>query len=994
MTTAHHPTNPDLEALLHADGEERRVGGNHPIRLESMQQVLLVTAGAVELFAIREDGERNGPRIHLATVERGQMFFGIAPPALRQPSGNGPRKELPAAALVAVAHPDTRLLETSAQTLMRLVREPEIRPLVTHAIEDWITCLLQQGTRRAAPQHFAALRPGEEVCLEEEGTVARTAEGVVWVRHVSGRSHFLDRPELDLEPADYLLPISDGTWLVAQEKTILSCVSTGHLLLSGTLWESLGRFHEMIMRYVSLRAAEAEIEERDRLERRLELDSATMGSAYTLLASVLGTPAPERASLVERDDHLLSACQAVGRHQRLELHPPPAGETTATAPLPSRIRDICETSRIRFRRVLLRDDWWRNDNGPLLGFVREDVEEGEEPQPVALLPLSPTRYELLDPTDGGRRPVDAETAAALSLDAYMFYPILPERPLGPLDLVRLALGGRRQELATILLMGMGGGILALLTPVVSEQLYGRVIPSADQSQLLWMILALAAAALGSAAFQVTRSIAVLRLTGKVDGTVQAAVWNRLLSLPSAFFRRYTVGDLSNRAMGADIIRGILLGNVSSSFLSLVFSVFSFGLLFYYSWQLALMASALIGVLVLVSTLLAWIQLDRQRRTLAIQGKISSMVFGMIQGIGKLRTSGAEKRAFAVWAEQLTEQRKQTFQARRTANLQTVFNAVYGVTATLSLFAVMGSALETGLSVSRFLAFSAAFGQVQTAALQFSSLISGLLTVVPIYERLRPVLEEVPESDGSKLKAGEVSGDIELAHVSFRYHDEGPLILDEVSVRVRPGEFIALVGPSGSGKSTILRLLLGFEKPRSGSIYFDGQDLATLDLQSVRRQIGVVLQSSKPMTGDIFSNIRGNANLGIEAAWDAARLAGLEEDIRAMPMGMHTVIGEGASTFSGGQIQRLMIARAIFNRPQILFFDEATSALDNQTQEIVSRSLEELKATRIVVAHRLSTIRNADRIYVIESGRVVEEGSYEELLARDGLFTRLADRQVA
>ncbi len=267
-------------------------------------------------------------------------------------------------------------------------------------------------------------------------------------------------------------------------------------------------------------------------------------------------------------------------------------------------------------------------------------------------------------------------------------------------------------------------------------------------------------------------------------------------------------------------------------------------------------------------------------------------------------------------------------------------------------------------------------------------------MVPVYERLEPILETVPEVDESKSEPGELAGEIEFSHVSFRYQEDGPLILDGVSFRAGPGEFIALVGPSGAGKSTCLRLILGFEKPTVGSIYFDGQDLSGLAVQSVRRQIGVVLQSGRPMAGSIFSNIMGSANLGVDAAWEAARMAGLEEDIKAMPMGMHTVISEGAETFSGGQKQRILIARAIVHRPRIILFDEATSALDNRTQEIVSRSLEGLKATRIVIAHRLSTIQNADRIYVIDDGRVVEEGTYGDLLRNNGPFAHLAERQIA
>lgn len=1011
MDTATNPAGdhqPDdrLETLLRDAGEEYEVGGNRPIRLDAGDTVWFVAAGRVELFAVplpagEADRAQEGPRTHIATLGAGRVLFGLGGSPARVALGRKADAAPATASLIGVAHPGTRLIETRAAQLTRLAREPRHGPLLEQAVEGWVDSLFERIRHRAAPRHFQELRAGAEVRLEEADGVARTAEGVVWVRHVEGRSRFLGRDELVLEPADVLVPISEAIWLVSSEPALLSCVATGHLLRSGALWEGLARFHRLFLRHVTLQVEAAREDERQRVARRIELDATMLRAAHGRLASVLGPPARTAGpalspvSTHEAEDPLLASCRLVFDHQGLVLRTPPERLDRRGGP---RLRPLCEASRIRYRSVLLRDGWWRRDNGPLLGLVEEpagddDPEAPKQRRPVALLPSSPTSYDLADPAAGTRTPVDDEVARDLVGDAYMFYPALPEGKVGPAALLRLAVAGRRRDLLDMLAMGLGGGLLSILVPVVTGELFGRVIPGADRPQLLQLTLALIAAALGAGAFQVTRSIAVLRLTGKVDGSVQAAVWDRLLELPSTFFRRFTVGDLTRRAMGIDSIRDLLLGNATTSFLGLVFSVFSFGLLFYYSWRLALLASGLIGLLLAVTTVLAWIQLRYQRQLLSVEGRIASLLFGLISGVAKLRTSGAEKRAYARWADHFTEQRRWTFKIRKLANFQLTFNAVYSVATSLSLYALMGHALGEGLAVSRFLAFSAAFGQVQASALEFVELVSSLLTMKPIYERLEPILEEAPEVDATKIEAGELSGDIEFSHLSFRYQDDGPLVLNDVSFRARPGEFVALVGPSGSGKSTSLRLLLGFERPTSGSIYYDGQDLASLDMKSVRRQIGVVLQNGRPISGDIFSNIVGISNLGIDTAWEAARMAGLADDIEAMPMGMHTVISEGGGTFSGGQIQRVMIARAIVNRPRILFFDEATSALDNRTQEIVGESLERLKATRIVVAHRLSTIENADKIVVIEDGRVVEEGTYDELITRDGLFARMAKRQV-
>ncbi|HYU34606.1 MAG TPA: NHLP bacteriocin export ABC transporter permease/ATPase subunit, partial [Thermoanaerobaculia bacterium] len=861
-------------------------------------------------------------------------------------------------------------------------------------LDGWVRGLMAQVDR--APKIFRPLRPGTEESLEKEGLALRTLDGVVWVRALEGPLWFLGRPELSLPPGDSL-PIADETWVVSGGAARVTAEDTPALLQApeeggkARIWDGLEGFHGFLLSWARERMERTAAEERGRLVRKADLDRASLQKASTRLASVLAAVPVHEAAFAAGGSPLLASCRLVGAALGVEIQSPP--ESSAGSRQGDLLQRICAASRIRQRRVILRDDWWRRDNGPLVAFrVLDEVEKTR--QAVALLPTSPHSYEMVDPVEGTRVAVDARVAESLSGEAFMFYPPLPSRPLTMGDLFRAALRDRRHDLTTIVLMGVAGGVLGLVVPIVTGRIFGGAIPAADRSYLIELTLALILAAVAAATFQVTRSIAVLRLGGKMDGSVQAAVWDRLLALPAAFFRRFTVGDLANRSLGLDTIRDLLTGNILTSILASIFSVFSFALLFWYSRRLALLATALVLVLMAVTSGLVWLQLRHQRQLVYLEGKIASLLLGFLGGVAKLRVGGAEQRAFSLWAERFAEQRERAIQAQKASILLASFNAMYGVLTSLAIFAMVGFSTTETLSVGDFLAFYAAFGQFLAAALAMTGAFSSVLTIVPVWERLQPILREIPEVDPSKPDAGELAGDIEFSHVSFRYQEDGPLILDDVSFKARPGEFIALVGPSGAGKSTCLRLLLGFDKPVSGSIYFDGQDVSSLSLQSVRRQLGVVLQSGRPMTGDIFRNIVGSSNLGIEDAWEAARMAGMEEDIKAMPMGMHTVISEGAETFSGGQKQRLLIARAIVNRPRIILFDEATSALDNRTQEIVSRSLEGLKATRVVIAHRLSTIINADRIYVLQGGRVMEAGTYQELFRQGGLFAQLVARQVA
>ena len=593
--------------------------------------------------------------------------------------------------------------------------------------------------------------------------------------------------------------------------------------------------------------------------------------------------------------------------------------------------------------------------------------------------------------------VSAAVAGSLEPFGHIFYRPFPAKKLGVSDLLKFGVRGCKGELGAILLVGVAAGLLGIVTPFVTGVIFDSLIPGAERSQLVRMSLFLLMCAISGATFALARSFATLRLEGKMDAAIQAAVWDRLLSLPVPFFREYGSGDLAMRSLGIIQIRRALTGSTLTSIMSGVFSIFSFALLFYYQWKLAILATGLVAVAFLVSTVAGYIQVRYQRQIVTVGGRISNMVLQVISGIAKLRVAGAEGRAFAAWAREFAPQKQRSLRSRSLSNGLTVFTSVFPLVCLACIFYynayLMAQPDAKPFSTGHFLAFLVAFTQFLMATLMMSSSIVSVLNVVPLYERAQPIFHTLPEVSTAKTSPGKLTGAIEVSHVKFRYRQDTPLVLHDLSVSIRPGEFVAFVGPSGSGKSTLFRLLLGFETPESGAIYYDGQDLTGLDVQEVRRQMGVVLQNGRLVTGDVFTNIVGSAALTLEDAWEAARLAGIDGDVRRMPMGMHTLISEGGGGISGGQRQRLMIARAIVGRPRILLFDEATAALDNETQEIVSRSLESLQASRIVIAHRLTTVMKADRIFVLEKGTLVQEGTFQELMAQGGMFQELAKRQL-
>jgi NHLM bacteriocin system ABC transporter ATP-binding protein len=961
-----------LLRLRYREGRLVTVAGNKPILLDDPDTAWVVYSGHVEVFVVRvQAGEIVGARSHLFRVDSGGALFGMD--LTDRPIG-----------LLASAAPGTQLVRVRRPRLAALGEVPAFAPLIAAMAESWVSGLSASLVRQLPPREFETLEAGQEHALAEQG-VARTRGKVLWVRHLEGSSRYLGRADLPPVTMDGVLPLAAPAWLEATSAGRLTARDTGAALADKSLWAALDQFGQL-----ALVCLEGEVEQRrraeqERLAEKIQADRARLDGAYRRLAAVLAPPWAR--SWVDGDtrDSLYAACRLVGQALGLEIKP---ARLAAGAAREAPLRAIARASGVRTRRVALRGAWWRQEGGPLVGYREADN------HPVALLPVGRRGYELHDPATRTRQRVTAAVADTLSVFADTFYRPFERRPLNAGAVITFGLQACKADLWLLVLTGLAIGILGILTPIVTGSLFSLVIPGAHVSLLLQLGLALVLAAGVAALFQVVRDLAVLRVATKMQVSIEPALIDRLLELPVTFFREYSAGDLTQRALGIGFIREMLMGPSLSLVFSAVFGLPSFVLMFFYDARLAAVASGLVALLLLAFWLSSRYQIRYQRRISDLAGRLAGTVLQLINGLPKLRVAGAEDRAFAFWASRFAEQRQMSYQARLVNNALTTFTAAYPVLVSMVVFYVMVFHLNPRPAIGDFMAFNTALTQFTVALLGLTQAFSVLYQVLPAYERARPILTTLPEVDPSKTDPGELSGAIEVDHVSFRYQPGGPLVLDDVSLHCRPGEFIALVGPSGSGKSTLLRLLLGFDTPEAGAILYDGRDLATLDIRAVRRQIGSVLQNGRLMSGDIFTNIVGSSTLTLDDAWEAARMAGLEEDIKLMPMGMNSYISEGGGTLSGGQRQRLMIARAIVTRPRILFFDEATSALDNRTQEIVSQSLQNLAATRVVIAHRLSTIVNADRIYVLQHGRVVETGTYRELMQRRGVFAQLARRQIA
>ena len=488
----------------------------------------------------------------------------------------------------------------------------------------------------------------------------------------------------------------------------------------------------------------------------------------------------------------------------------------------------------------------------------------------------------------------------------------------------------------------------------------------------------------------------MRMETKADSDLEAAVMDRLLKLPVNFFKDFSSGDLAARTMTLTTIRKQIFGIVLSCFMNFVFSFVYLIQEFRFCAYFAKWGIVFCIVPILISCLVCFLTYKWEKMLIASQGKIQGMLLQFLGGIEKISNSHSEKRIFAQWSNEYIRQVKISYSLGLIGIVTSLINTVYPSIISVIFYYLYGRGVRiqaiAGLTTGTFMAFLSAYGSFQSAFLGMAGSLLEIRNVVPLSKRIQPILDAEPEFETSKPSIDHLNGDIEISHLNFRYSADSPLVLKDVNMSIKHGEFVAVVGTSGAGKSTLMRILLGFEKPESGSIFYDNQDMSAVDIGSLRRQMGVVLQNDTVLQGTILQNIIGSSGLKESDAWEAARKVSFDKDISEMPMGMFTMVPAGGHTLSDGQLQRLIIARAIIRNPSVLIFDEATSALDNQTQQKVRESLDNLKVTRIIIAHRLSTIINADKIYVMENGEVVETGNYEELMKQNGYFAQLARRQ--
>lgn len=641
-------------------------------------------------------------------------------------------------------------------------------------------------------------------------------------------------------------------------------------------------------------------------------------------------------------------------------------------------------SHTMHRRVELVGKWWRESIGCFLGSTKDgDI--------VAILPGRWSGYYYTD-KDGKNIKINKETAKNLNVDAFCFYKAFPLKSLKIIDLIKFMIKSiSAVDVFYILLFALFGQGLALLLPEINRIIYNKIIPSGSTSLIFPIASFMFGVTFGSILVGITQKFITARFATRFGLAVSSAVMIRFFSLPTKFFKQYTAGELAARMGYIRQLCEVIKDSVFSAGLTTLFSLTYIIPMSRYGPELVLPGLIIVFINLSFGVFMTFYRQKYNKKRLDLDPKLQSLTYAIFGGIQKIKVTGSEKRAFAKWAESFSDVERITYSPPILIRINNIISLVISTIGTMVLYYF---AITSGISYADYTAFNTAYGGVSGAIGTLCGLALQFATIQPILKMIKPVMEEKPESSEGRKIPTKLLGDIEVNNVTFKYDKDGPEILKGISLRIKKGEYIGIVGQTGCGKSTLLRLLLGFETPDTGAIYYDGRDLKTLDLRSVRQKIGVVMQNGSLFPNDIFSNIIITSPWKtMDDAWEAARFAGIEEDIKAMPMGMHTLISEGSGGLSGGQKQRLMIARAVINKPRILYLDEATSALDNITQKHVADKIHEMEGTKLVIAHRLSTIKNCDRILVMDKGRIVEEGTYDALMEKKGMFYELAIRQI-
>lgn len=875
--------------------------------------------------------------------------------------------------------------------IQNLIKENKENKKITHLMEKWIINLSSILSWQAVFQPDEYIYGNQEYNLEPNKKLIFPVEipgkehsKLIWLDIIQGALEFTEEPSITLEPDLAPFPLAPLVILKTLKPSIFKTEEKADLL-NDQGWRGLIRFNELIFKAFHKQSTKNNLEQQFLLAQLSELDQQSLQNAFKDMEQLFDK---EPTTINPLQPQIIQACEIIGK----ELKQP---FTNIHENLPSnpdaQVNLVSVRSLIASRKVNLENNWWKEDSGPLLGRILE----GKAWHFAALLPSPPEGYVLNIPGKG-KIQVEEKIAKNISSFGYMFYRHFPQnlRKISFAKVMNFILARVNKDLITGLLATSLAVLFSLFTPIAMGIIFNKVIPSSDLPLLFQIILALIIISVSSTLFNITKEIAILRIESYSQHDIECALWQRILNLPLNFFREYSSGDLLQRLVGVNEIRKLLANHALQLGINTLFSVFNLFIMIYFSPILSVVGVGIILILFSIYT----IGFLQKQKIISLSTEANAELYARnvqtVVGISKIRTFGAENRFFSKWEEIYMSIMRLGIWDGRIGIFMRLVSEMVPYLVLLALFLtiyLMDVKTFESLTFGSYVAFFTAFMNLYLSLLTFQKSMFDVIACLPIWKRSKPILEAPPESSEPKIILEKLNGEVRVEQVCFRYSSSGPLTLKDVSFYANPGEFIAIIGHSGSGKSTLIRLLLGFEEPEKGAIFFNGKDLKDLDIKAVRSKIGVVLQNSSIIQGTVRENISAGKIVNDEEIMRAIKLASFDVDLSSMPMGLNTPL-TGTMGISGGQQQRIILARALVGNPTILILDEATNALDNKTQAIVSRNLDNCYLTRIVIAHRLSTIKNAHRIYMMDKGKIIQSGTYDELLKNSSLFQDFVEKQ--
>lgn len=956
------------------------------ISLDQTNEILFLESGSLDLFALDKRKNKNSLQ-YLIRFNGPFVIFGF-------PSTENFE-------IVASTNSTTKLTSISIESLLKKMEDDfEFFQNFSLFIGLWVHYLSQLALQEKIWPITHYLDLNSQYSLDKSDTIQLNKSLIndqnlcAWVKLNEGSVSIYGEKRLSFSSPS-ILPLYLDLTLVAEEAskvTVLDSKSAYEELKHHKFWMSeLLEFNKTIIAYQDVRDKEITAKEKLRLNLKNEIEKKVLDNSLRSLSNILALD-EEEAQFVS-DDALVNAFQKAVSTIDVQI-PFEKLDLSSSKDQQAKIMLLCQASGIRYRQVILTNNWWKSSSDSILAFY------GPKKVPVALISESSfmgSHYALYG-VSTGKIIVDESVVSKIDLEAFSFYTPLPNERNKYSSFLNYYFKLNKSEFVNIVIFGFFSALFGLFPPLAIQLIFDQVIPSYDLSLLHQLFIALLSFTISMVVFLLLRGYSLLRLEGILSNQLQGGLWDHLLKLRTSFFRKYTVGDLIERVNATEEIRQLLSGSAIRIILSAFFSFLYLFLMFYYSAKLSLFVLSFTLFSLIIYGFCFYKIKGLQDKTFNLKGKANGLLIQIILGLAKIRISGSENNAFAHWAHNFTKITENEYRSKNYENIIHITNSILPVLYAMVIFSGFLLFIQNkddpflALSPGEFLGFFTAFTAFSIAIQEVTNIIFNLMPIFSLWNRAKPILEEVPEFTESKKLPGELTGNFHVDNVTFSYPNQDRKTLSEVSIRGKSGQFIAILGPSGSGKSSLIKLLLGFERPEKGTIYFDGKDMENLDIRFIRKQFGVVLQDDAILSGTLRDNVTCGRIFTDEQILEAFKRSGFIDDYKDMPMGLHTMFSAGGTTLSGGQRQRLFIARALVGKPKILIFDEATSALDNKSQEHVSKSIDELKVTRIVIAHRLSTIQNADYIYLIDHGKLIDHGTYDELEKRSEFFQEMLNRQ--